>query len=72
LVSFYKRQTRQFVEQQRQFQQLTMASPDQYIKLSSLKLAHVLTSAWKPFTLAESVANPSWRWHGKFIDDPSL
>ena len=57
LVTFFKRQTRQFVEQRRQFQQLAVAPLDQYIGLSSLKVAHVLTSAWKPFTLVESVVN---------------
>ena len=55
LVSFFTRQTRQFVEQQRQFQQLIVATPDQPIVLSLLKVARVLTSAWKPFTLTESV-----------------
>jgi len=35
LVSFFKRQTRQFVEQQRQFLELAVAPPDQYIALSS-------------------------------------
>jgi len=55
LVSFFKRQIRQFVEQQRQFQQLIVATPDQQIEWSSLKVAHVLTSAWKPFTLTESI-----------------
>jgi len=59
LVSFFKQQTRQFIEQQRQFQQV--APLDQHLVLSSQKVGHVLTSAWKPFILAESVINSAWR-----------
>jgi len=36
-ASFFKRKTRPFVEQQRQFQQLMAAPSDQRIVLSSLK-----------------------------------
>ena len=56
-ASFFEQQTRQFAEQQHQFEQLMVARSNQPL-VSSLKIAHVLTSQRKPFTLAESVVKP--------------
>jgi len=52
LASFFNRQTRQFVEQQRHFQELMMAPSNQRLILSSLKVVHALCPQ---ATLSESV-----------------
>ena len=57
-VSFFKQQTQHFAEQQQQFEHLMMARSDQPLVVSSLKIAHILMSQRKPFTLAESVIKP--------------
>ena len=57
-ATFFKQQTRQYALQQQRFEQLMVARSDQPLVITSLKIAHVLMSQMKPFTLAESVAKP--------------
>ena len=54
-ATFFKQQTRQYALQQQEFEQLMAARADQPLDISSLKIAHVLMSQKKPFTLAESL-----------------
>ena len=58
LATFFKQQTRQYALQQERFEQLLVARSDQPLVITSLKIAHVLMSQKKPFTLAESVVKP--------------
>ena len=57
-ATFFKQQTRQYALQQQRFEQLMVAPSDQPLVITSLKIAHVLMSQKKPFTLAESVVKP--------------
>ena len=57
-ASFFEQQTRQFAEQQHQLEQLMVARSNQPLVVSSLKIAHVLMSQRKPFTLTESAVKP--------------
>ena len=58
LATFFKQQTGQYALQQQRFEQLMVARSDQPLVITSLKIAHVLMSQKKPFTLAESVVEP--------------
>ena len=57
-ATFFKQQTRQYAVQQQQFEQLMVARSDQPLVITSLKIAHVLMSQKKSFTLAEYVVKP--------------
>ena len=57
-ATFFKQQTRQYAVQQQRFELLMVARSDQPLVITSLKIAHVLMSQKKPFTLSESVVKP--------------
>ena len=56
--SFFKQKKRQFAEQQQKFKQLMVAHFDLTLVILSVKIAHVLVSQIKPFTLAKNIVKP--------------